>query len=202
MIDNTNLFATSESVDKPFGTAPSFSSTLGGSTSLSDSSSAFACIFRPEKSQIRHRMSPQTMQQTLKIIRDLQHITSLPWSGIRATRKRRSNMEGIVHFLIVNFEISIVLVASISWKWSNYCQLFLLALPFDDYIAQVLRRDCRSHETELLRAKLFGLAFLLPAWIIGRFVLEDWYVAANHWCCFVSLTWRILRLLSGPTRRL
>jgi len=43
--ERANLLTTSESVDSPFGTAPSFSSTFGGSTSESESSSAFACNF-------------------------------------------------------------------------------------------------------------------------------------------------------------
>ena len=41
----TNLLTTSESVCKPLGTAPIFSSTFGGSTAPS---STFACTFLPE----------------------------------------------------------------------------------------------------------------------------------------------------------
>lgn len=42
----TNLLTTSESVDRPFGTAPILSSTFGGSTTSSEAS-AFACNLRP-----------------------------------------------------------------------------------------------------------------------------------------------------------
>jgi hypothetical protein len=40
-----HLWATSESVDRPWGTAPSFSSTFGGLAKSSLLSSAFTCSF-------------------------------------------------------------------------------------------------------------------------------------------------------------